>query len=134
MVNWLLNENEPENFSPLEKVIRVSLPSDYKSFFHKYNDLDEEYEVYYPLDGYRYQMENFYSTEEMIDIFEEVHSELEESQKKRATFVPFGENSALDRFQFYYDKVNGKEPVVVFTDRIDAFNFLNEDDMDDFEY
>ncbi|WP_028775522.1 SMI1/KNR4 family protein [Shimazuella kribbensis] len=127
MVNWLLNENEPEDFTPLENVIKASLPSDYKSFFHKYIGFYEEYEVYYPLDGYRYQVQNFYDTQEIIEVFEEVNSELEKHQRQQAIFVPFGENSALDRYQFYYDKVKGKEPVVVFTDRIDAFNFLHDD-------
>lgn len=123
MVNWVERREKlsAENFAEVEKILGVRLPQDYIDWFQQYNAIENR-NAHILIDDEPYHFDEFYDLDE---IPEEVEAWFEDDEELKETnlLVPFGFDSALNPYCFYYGQKK-EHPIIIWFSSDEAISEL----------
>jgi hypothetical protein len=123
MVNWVERREKlsVENFAEVEKILGVRLPQDYIDWFQQYNAIENR-NAHILIDDEPYHFDEFYDLDE---IPEEVEAWFEDDEELKETnlLVPFGFDSALNPYCFYYGQKR-EHPIIIWFSSDEAVSEL----------
>ncbi|BCU80717.1 hypothetical protein JIR001_05000 [Polycladomyces abyssicola] len=112
MVKWMEREVKLplEEFTKVEKSLGVLLPQDYIDWFQRYQAIENR-DAHFLINNEPYHFDEFYDLYEIPDEVE-VWYEEDQQLKKTNLFVPFGFDSALNPYCFYYGQKQ-ESPIII---------------------
>jgi hypothetical protein len=112
MVEWIKRDKETalEAFSRVEAKIGMRFSQDYKDWVKLYSRPKSGH-VHILINDESFHFDDFFDLEEIVDEVEELYAG-EEEYKKLGLIVPFGFDSALERYCFYYPQGN-ENPIII---------------------
>ncbi|PRZ14450.1 SMI1/KNR4 family protein SUKH-1 [Laceyella sediminis] len=121
MITWIKREEKMpvEQFDEVEARLEVQFPQDYVNWVQQYRR-PESGHGHILINEEHYHFDEFYDPEEIFDEVEALYFG-EEEFKEKGLIVPFGFDSALNRYCFFYDK-NKENPVIIWFSSDDALS------------
>jgi SMI1 / KNR4 family (SUKH-1) len=112
MVEWIKRDEEIalEDFAQVEAKIGIRFPQDYKNWVKRYSRPKSGH-AHILINDEPYHFDDFFDLEEIVDEVEELYVG-EEEYKELGLIVPFGFDSALERYCFYYSQGN-ENPIII---------------------
>ncbi|KPC75508.1 hypothetical protein ADL26_07420 [Thermoactinomyces vulgaris] len=104
MITWIKRKEKMpvEQFDEVEARLGMQFPQDYVNWVQQYSGPESDH-AHILIDDEPYHFDEFYDPEEIVDEVEALYVD-EEEFKEKGLIVPFGFDSALNRYCFFYDK------------------------------
>jgi hypothetical protein len=105
MINWVKREEKisVEQFDEVEARLGMQFPQDYVNWVQQYSG-PESGHAHILINEEPYHFDEFYDLEEIFDEVEALYFG-EEEFKEKGLIVPFGFDSALNRYCFFMIKI-----------------------------